>query len=113
MKNVHVVGSKMTRNDGKMVKLIGCAFHFETEFRSMCERSESSFSVPTPACYVMTTAAQQNDVLTIKGENYSWKYGIYFHGIISHFLLHRSMCERNVRSESSFSVPTPACGPAE
>ena len=32
MKDVHVVGSKMTRNDGKMAKLIGCAFHFETEF---------------------------------------------------------------------------------
>ena len=32
MKDVHVVGSKMTRNDGKLAKLIGCAFHFETEF---------------------------------------------------------------------------------
>ena len=32
MKDVHVVGKKMTRNAGKMAKLIGCAFHFETEF---------------------------------------------------------------------------------
>ena len=32
MKDIHVVGSKMTRNDGKMAKLIGSAFHFETEF---------------------------------------------------------------------------------
>ena len=29
MKDVHVVGKKMTRNAGKMAKLIGCAFHFE------------------------------------------------------------------------------------
>ena len=32
MKDVHVVGKKMIRNVGKMAKLIGCAFHFETEF---------------------------------------------------------------------------------
>ena len=32
MKDVHVVGKKMTRNAGKMAKLIGCAFRFETEF---------------------------------------------------------------------------------
>ena len=36
MKDVHVVGKKMTRNAGKMAKLIGCAFHFETEFRYVC-----------------------------------------------------------------------------
>ena len=32
MKDAHVVGKKMTRNAGKMAKLIGCAFHLETEF---------------------------------------------------------------------------------
>ena len=32
MKDVHVVGKKMTRNAGKMAKLIGCAFRFETDF---------------------------------------------------------------------------------
>ena len=34
MKDVHVVGKKMTRNAGKIAKLKGCAFHFETEFSS-------------------------------------------------------------------------------
>ena len=34
MKDVDVVGKKMTRNAGKMAKLIGCAFLFETEFNS-------------------------------------------------------------------------------
>ena len=34
VKDVHVVGKKMTRNAGKIAKLIGCAFHFETEFSS-------------------------------------------------------------------------------
>ena len=33
MKDVHVVGKKMTRNAGKMAKIIGCAFRFKTEFR--------------------------------------------------------------------------------
>ena len=32
VKDVHVVGEKMARNAGKMAKLIGCAFHFKTEF---------------------------------------------------------------------------------
>ena len=30
--DVQVVGKEMTRNAGKMAKLIGCAFRFETEF---------------------------------------------------------------------------------
>ena len=34
VKDVHVVGKKMTRNAGKIAKLKGCAFHFETEFSS-------------------------------------------------------------------------------
>ena len=46
MKDVHVVGKKMTRNAGKMAKLIGCAFHFETEFRSKgAVQSEVQFEV--------------------------------------------------------------------
>ena len=36
MKDFHVVGKKMTRNAGKMAKLIGCAFRFETEFTCDC-----------------------------------------------------------------------------
>ena len=32
VKDIHVVGKEMTRNAGKMAKLIGCAFRFESEF---------------------------------------------------------------------------------
>ena len=32
MKDAHVFGKTMTKNAGKMAKLIGCAFRFETEF---------------------------------------------------------------------------------
>ena len=37
---------KMTRNADKMAQLIGCAFHFETEFRSKgAVQSEVQFEV--------------------------------------------------------------------
>jgi hypothetical protein len=32
VKDAHVFGKTMTKNAGKMAKLIGCAFRFETEF---------------------------------------------------------------------------------
>ena len=35
VKYVHVVGKQMTRNGHKMAEFIGCAFHFETEFRTI------------------------------------------------------------------------------
>ena len=36
VKDIHVVCIKMTRNGRKKAKLIGCAFHFETELNNMC-----------------------------------------------------------------------------
>ena len=43
VKDVHVDGSKMTRNDGKMAKIIGCAFHFETEFSRIKNLTHHTF----------------------------------------------------------------------
>ena len=51
MKNVHVVGSKMTRNDGKMAKIIGCAFHFETEFSRIKNLTHHTF-IHTYTCSI-------------------------------------------------------------
>ena len=39
LKDIYVVGKKMTRNDPKMAKLKGCIFYIESEYRMQMKQT--------------------------------------------------------------------------
>jgi len=43
VKDIHVVGEQITRNGHKMAELIGCAFHFKTEFITNEKKARTRF----------------------------------------------------------------------
>ena len=66
MKDVHEVVKKMTRNAGKMAKLIGCAFRFETEFTTSSNHICITLNLKEQAVYLLILSFQ----FILKQENF-------------------------------------------